>query len=134
MYKIIFSTRETAGNMSQMDRKISMKDYILLYTGIFIFSLCSIAGNMASFYPFFSFQFLFFYSLDLMILAMYALFWQQILKRFPLTTAYSNRPLATVLGMMWAILFFKETITIQMMIGAIIILYGIRIVVKADEI
>lgn len=134
MYKIIFSIRETVGNMSQMDRKNSIKDYVLLYIGIFIYSLCSIAGKLASSYPFFSFQFFFFYGLDLIMLAIYALFWQQILKRFTLTTAYSNRPLATILGMMWAILFFKETITIQMMIGAIVILCGIRIVVKADEI
>lgn len=117
-----------------MVKKNSVKDYILLYIGIFIYSLCSIAGKLASSYPLLSFQFLFFYGLDLIILVIYALFWQQILKYFPLTTAYSNRPLATNFGMMWGVLLFKEVVTIQMMIGAIIILCGIRIVVKADEI
>lgn len=117
-----------------MNRKNSIKDYILLYTGIFIYSLCSIMGKVASQYPLISFHFIFFYGLDLLILAVYALFWQQILKRFSLTTAYSNRPLATILGIIWGILLFRETVTIQMVTGAVIILCGIRIVVKADEI
>lgn len=64
---------------------------------------------------------------------LYALLWQQVLKIFPLTTAYANRPMATVFGMFWGVLFFGEELTGKMIVGTIMILVGIQNVVKADE-
>ena len=95
-----------------MNRKHLCRDDLLLYTGIFIYSLCGLFSKSASQYPMFSGGFILYYGGSLLILAVYAVLWQQILKKFPLTTAYSNRPLATILGILLGAIFFQENITI----------------------
>lgn len=116
-----------------MMRNDSFKKWLLLYVGIFIYSLCSIMNKLASTYPLFSVQFCLFYVLGLLCLAVYAVLWQQILKQLSLTTAYANRPLAMLFCLLWSKLLFGEVITWNMMLGAAIILLGIKIVGKADE-
>jgi len=113
---------------SIMKKTNSLKDYILLYSGLLIYSLCSVMSKFASNYTVGSVQFCLFYSVSLMNLAIYALFWQQILKRFLLTKAYANRPMATVFGMLWGSLLFHEEITTNMLIGTGIIMLGIWMV------
>lgn len=90
-------------------------------------------NKMAAGYEFFSWQFCLFYGLGLLCLAVYAVLWQQILKRFPLTTAYANRSLVMILTMLWGLLLFKEQINLNMLIGVAIILFGVNLVVKSDE-
>ena len=63
----------------------------------------------------------------------YALLWQQILKRMDLTTAYANKPVGLVWGMIWGVLLFKETISLKMILGAAVIFVGIFLVVTSDE-
>ena len=69
----------------------------------------------------------------LLLMAVYALAWQQILKRLPLTVAYANKPVSLIWGMLWGALLFKEQITWKMLLGALIIFMGIYLVVTADE-
>ena len=59
--------------------------------------------------------------------------WQQILKKLPLITAYANKAIIIIWGLVFGMLFFKETITVQKIIGAVIIMAGVVMVVKADE-
>ena len=110
-----------------------MKNYLLLYIAIFIYSLQSIMSKLASGYTVFSWQFCLFYGCGLLCLAVYAVLWQQILKYLPLTTAYANRSLVMILTMLWGSLLFKERITLNMIIGGAIILFGVNLVVKSDE-
>ena len=110
-----------------------MRNYFLLYIGILVYSFCSIMDKLASMYPFMSLRFCLFYGSGLLFLALYAVIWQQILKRLPLTRAYANRPLVMLLCMLWGKLLFDEVITWNMLLGAVIILLGIRMVGKADE-
>ncbi len=90
-------------------------------------------NKVAAGYAFLSWHFCLFYSYGLLFLVIYAVLWQQILKRFLLTTAYANRSLVLILTMLWGLLLFKEQITLNMIVGAAIILLGVNIVVKADE-
>ena len=82
---------------------------------------------------FFSFKFILFYGLMVFILGVYAIFWQQLLKYVPLTTAFCNKAVGIVWGILWGVLFFKEQIKLNMIIGAVIVIIGVVIVVKADE-
>lgn len=109
-----------------------MKNYILLYIGILVYSLCSVMNKLASGYTFLSWQFCLFYGFGLFCLAVYAVLWQQVLKQLLLTTAYANRSLVMILSMIWGILLFNETITWNMLVGAAIILFGVNLVVRAD--
>lgn len=90
-------------------------------------------NKLAAGYEILSRQFCFFYGMGLFFLLVYAVLWQQILKCFTLTTAYANRSLVMILTMIWGVLLFKEQITLNMLIGAAIILFGVNLVVKADE-
>lgn len=62
----------------------------------------------------------------------YAVLWQKILKRFELSVAYANRPIVTILDMLWGVLVFHEQVTWNMVIGTIIIAFGIWIVVTGE--
>ena len=112
-----------------MLKKNTLFDYLLLYGAFLFFSCSGIMGKLASGYPTFSPGFLFFYGCELAILAVYAFIWQQVLKRFELITAYANRPVVTLLGMVWGVVLFHESIRWNMLPGAALIFWGIRLVV-----
>ena len=89
-------------------------------------------SKLAGAEKFLSPKFIFLYSGVLIILFVYAIFWQQIIKKIPLTTAYSNRAVCILWGILWGNLFFNEHVTIQTFIGAFIVILGI-ITVAIDE-
>ncbi len=76
-----------------------------------------------------SFKFVLFYGLVILLLGIYALLWQQIIKRMPLTTAYANKAVTVVWGMVWGALLFQEDITLQKCIGAAIIVVGVILMI-----
>ncbi|WP_418668389.1 DMT family transporter [Allofournierella sp.] len=67
-----------------------------------------------------------------LILAVYAVGWQQVIKRLPLTTAFANKAVTVVWGIVWGALFFKEAITPGKLLGAALIIAGVVLFVKAD--
>lgn len=77
-------------------------------------------------------KFILFYSLVLLDLAVYAIVWQQVLKKLPLVSAYANKAVTVIWGLIWGMVIFKESLTIWNVIGAIVIIIGIYIVVRAD--
>ena len=105
----------------------SLKIYILLHVLMLLFSLSPVCSKLASCQPFLSLQFFFFYGLVIFILGIYAVAWQQVLKYMPLTVAYANKAITVVWGMLWGILFFEESITVQKLFGAVIIVVGIML-------
>ena len=58
--------------------------------------------------------------------------WQQIIKYVPLTTAFANKAITVIWGIVWGIVFFHETITIKKLIGTLFVITGIIIYAKAD--
>ena len=72
-----------------------------------------------------SFKFILYYGLMLAILAIYAFAWQQVIKRLPLTTAFANKAVTVVWGMVWGVVAFKEHISLNKVIGSIVIILGI---------
>ena len=79
-----------------------------------------------------SLKFLFFYGLVLVDLVIYAILWQQILRKLSLVTAYANKAVTVIWGVIWGLIIFQETITIWKIIGAVIIITGIYMVVVED--
>lgn len=111
----------------------NIKSFLLLHLGLLIFSLGSLASKYCSFEPFLSFRYLFFLSLQLMTLFIYALIWQKVLKDVPLTLAYANKGITIIWGMLIGYLFFKEKITSMNLIGAFIIIAGIVILSTGEK-
>ncbi len=110
-----------------------IKVYAILHLMLFIYSFGGIASKTASSQPFLSINFFVFYGIMLLILFMYAIFWQQILKHIPLTIAFANKAIIIIWGILWGNILFGETISLKMIIGAIIIIAGILLVVTDNE-
>ena len=106
---------------------------IILHIMFMLFSLEGVASKTAANSEFLSFRFFFFYGLVLAGLAVYALVWQQMLKRLPLVTAYANKAVTVAWGIVWGYVFFGEAVTVKKIIGAIIVIVGVCIVVIADK-
>ena len=58
--------------------------------------------------------------------------WQQIIKKFDISVASANKAMAVLWSMLWAILFFHDNITINNVIGIVIIIIG-TLIVNSDN-
>ena len=101
------------------------KWYVVLHLLLLLFSFAPVCSKLAGQYPVFSWPFLLFYGTALLVLGIYAIGWQQIIKRMPLTAAYANRAVAVVWGMIWGILIFSEQMSVQKGVGAAVIIAGV---------
>lgn len=113
--------------------KIPVKWFVILHIMIAFYSLGGLFSKMASTHEFLSLWFILLYGASLFTLVVYAFAWQQIIKRLPLTTAYTNKAVTVIWGIVFGRLFFDETITIKQVIGAVIIIVGIVLFVRADK-
>jgi len=117
-------------NRTKIDKT---KYYLVLHILLFILSFSGVCSKMAAGYDFLSFGFIFWYALVILNLAVYAIVWQQIIKHLPLTTAYANKAVGIVWGILWGVLIFREQIKWNMILGALIVIVGVIMVVKSDE-
>ena len=117
-----------------IQNKLKTAKYLIaLNILLVIYSMSGICSKLAGKYDFLSFWFIFFYGLVILNLGIYAIVWQQIIKHLPLTTAYANKAVTIVWGIMWGIIFFGEQIKWNMIVGAVIVIIGVLVVVKSDE-
>ncbi len=119
--------------MKNLTSNNTFKYYLILHLQLFILSLSGICSKLAAGYDFLSFKFIFWYGLVILNLGVYAIVWQQIIKHLPLTTAYANKAVGIVWGIMWGVLVFHEQIKWNMILGAVIVIVGVILVVKSDE-
>lgn len=123
--------------MEHTNRKKNVGRYVLIFLALhiclFISSLSGVFSKLAGRQDLLSFRFILYFGMVLVLMFVYAIVWQQILKRMPLTVAYANRPVTLIWGMIWGALIFKETITWNMIVGALIIFFGIYLVVSEHE-
>lgn len=106
--------------------------FIILHIALFILSMGAICSKMAGRQKFLSPKFILFYGLLICILFVYAVIWQQVLKRLSLTVAYASKGVGIIYGMMWGVLIFKETITWNMIVGAVLVLIGVYIYIFSE--
>ena len=106
-------------------KKESFKYILWMQFGALVFSISNIFSKFASKEEFFSFKFILLYGCSLGVLLIYAILWQQILKHVPMITAYSNRLVSMIWGVFWGAIIFKEKITMTMVLGTLIIMFGL---------
>ena len=92
------------------------KWFLLLHIILGIYAGSSVCSKLAAQQPFLSAAFIVLYGLMLLALVVYAVGWQQVIKHLPLTTAYANK-----------------AVTPRQVIGAVIIICGIVLFVRADN-
>lgn len=108
-----------------------IKDYGLLYFAFIIYSFVSVFAKVASGQSEL-WRTILFMCIECFFLGVYAIIWQQALKRFPLVVAMSNKGVTVVLGLLWSVLLFGESITIMNIVGAVLIIFGIWMVSSDD--
>lgn len=114
-----------------LDRRRNV--FLLAAFAVFMESLTSPCLKIGSLnYDTFSLGYFFWFGLAVAILGIYAVCWQLILERLPLTTAYLRRGFSYVLLFVWSTLIFHETITLKQIIGIAVICVGM-VVSVSDE-
>lgn len=109
------------------------KTYLCMHLLMMFYAIGGIFSKNAANEPFLSVKYILNYVAVLLILMVYAVFWQMILKKIPLTVAMANKSVTVIWGLVYGFLFFQEKITLGNLIGAVIIIIGIVIVVSADK-
>ena len=105
---------------------------IALHVLLLVYSLSGVFSKSAAAQPFMSWQLIALYAGMIVILGIYAIGWQQILKRLPLTVAFANKAITIVWGIVWGVVLFGETITWQMVVGGMIVVAGVVLFSIAD--
>ncbi|MBR3272342.1 MAG: EamA family transporter [Clostridia bacterium] len=108
------------------------KTCLALHLFLMVYSTGGIVSKLASGQPFLSPAFILLYALEILILAFYAIGWQQFIKRMPLSVAYANKSVTVVWGCIWGVLFFHEQLSPGKVVGAILVLCGIALYGYAD--
>lgn len=76
------------------------KWFLLLHVILGIYAGSSVCSKLAAQQPFLSAAFIVLYGLMLLALVTYAVGWQQVIKHLPLTTAYANKAVTVVWGIL----------------------------------
>ena len=104
--------------------RINVADVLLLQLSVLVYSLSTVAANMASKHEFLSLEYILFFGLEFVILAVYAILWQQVIKRFELSIAYSNKSVMLLWTMLWNYLIFSQGITPGKVFGVLLVMAG----------
>ena len=107
--------------------------YIYLHFFLMLFSTCGIFSKKAAGVPFLSFRFCLCYAAIILLLGVYAIGWQQIIKHLPLTTAYANKAVTVFWGLVIGKIVFKEELTIGKIIGAVVVISGVVLYSLSDN-
>lgn len=114
-------------------KKERVQVYILLHVLLMFYSATGIFSKLAAGEDFLSIRFCLYYGIVITILFLYAIGWQRVLKKLPVTTAFANKAVTTVWGSVWGLLFFHEQISIGKVIGIAVIIAGIIVFVQGGE-
>ena len=107
--------------------------FLLLQFAMLIFSLSNICSKMAGEQELLSPEFILWFGGLILTMGLYALIWQQVLKRMPLMTAYANTAVVILWGLLWGRLFFQEPVSLTKVAGAAVAMAGVYLMVTEKK-
>ena len=113
-------------------KKINARVFLALHLLLFLFAGTTVLSKLAAGEEFMSLRFCLFFGGEFVLLGVYALGWQQILKRLPLTVAYTNKAVTLVWSMVFGVLLFRETVSLRQILGCVLVVLGVVLFVLAD--
>lgn len=118
-----------------MNRKWKMRDLFILQAVVMIYTFATVIGKFAadSADGQNRLRFLLLYGAEIAVLGIYAILWQQMIRKIELSVAYANRGMALLWSLLWAVLLFGEQITPQKICGVAFVIAGIVIVNGGKE-
>ena len=108
------------------------KAFLLLHLMLVVYSCSGIFSKLAGRYPFLSLRFCLCYGAIILLLGIYAIGWQQVIKRIPLSIAYANKGITIVWGLILSTLVFREKLTAGKLIGAAVVIVGVVLFSLSD--
>ena len=118
-----------------LDKFLEKRSNIILLAivAVFMESLTSPCLKLGGRYPFMSPGYIAWFCLAVAILGLYAVCWQLILEKLPLTTAYLRRGFSYILIFVWATLIFHEAITWKQILGIMVITLGMVVSISDEK-
>lgn len=113
--------------------KRDKKTILLLNLAFFLYSFTSVMSKFAAGEEILTLKWVLCYGAMLFLLMVYAVLWQFALKKADLITAYANKAVVVIWGMIWGILFFHEHISLLKGIGILVIIAGIIVLSKGEK-
>lgn len=110
-----------------------LSDYIFLLISFLIYSFTGVFTKFASMQDFLSWQYLLLLSGAVCVIGIYAILWQQIIRRMPVSDAFMWKGTTIVWTMLLANTIFGEPISIHNIIGSAIIIAGIALYAWSDR-
>jgi drug/metabolite transporter (DMT)-like permease len=107
--------------------------FVLLHVALLIYSTSGLFSKNASAHPFGSLPFILYYAGMILVLGIYAILWQQVIKRLDVTLAFANKAVTVVWGVLLGMLFFGEKISLRQAIACGVIILGTVLYVLADH-
>lgn len=105
--------------------------YLVLVGINLVYACTSICTKMASRQEMLSWPYLFWIAGAVVVMGVYALLWQQVIARMPLSTAYMFKGTSLIFVLLFSAMLFGEVITLNNVIGAVVIIVGIVLYAKA---
>ena len=105
--------------------------YLALIGVNLVYACTSIFTKMASRQEMLSWPYLFWIAGAIGVMGVYALLWQQVIARMPLSTAYMFRGTSLIFVLLISALLFGEGITLNNVLGSAIIIAGIVLYAKS---
>ena len=113
-----------------------VKSYVQLHLNILLFSLTGIFSKMAAIQyeknGLHSRMLYVFIALMIVNCAIYAFFWQKVIKNFSLSTAYANKSVYIIWSQLWAVLIFHENLSLQNIVGMLVVFCGVLVVQRYE--
>lgn len=109
----------------------SFKTYLALIGVNLVYACTSIFTKMASRQEMLSLPYLLWIAGAVGVMGVYAILWQQVISRMPLSTAYMFKGTSLIFVLLISALLFGEVITANNVIGSAIIITGIVLFAKA---
>ncbi len=106
------------------NKKSGIIAILILQGAVLIYSLTTVISKLVSNYEFLSKGFILFYLLDFAVLGIYAVLWQQLLKKFELSIAYANKAMTLLWSLLWSVVLFHESVTVPKFIGVALVIAG----------
>ena len=113
-------------------KKTDPRVFLALHLLLLVFAFTTVLSKLAAGEDFLSLRFCLFFGGEFALLGIYALGWQQILKRLPLTVAYANKAVTLVWSLVFGALLFHEQVQPKQVIGCALAVAGVVLFVKAD--
>ncbi len=109
-----------------MKKHNTVGELLILQAVVVVYTFAGIIGKIAAGQN--DIKFFLLYLAQLAVLFVYAILWQQIIRRFELSVAYANRAVALAWSLLWAVLIFGEELTLKKAAGVALVLAGTVVV------